>query len=448
METKLRTENIKKLFWHYTYPSLIGMFISGIYTTVDGIFVGNGVGAKALASINIAFPATMIFFAIGLMFSMGGSILISQYLGAKEKDNAESILGTSIFLLIIIGCLCPIIAVTASRQLMVLCGGKGELLDLAVSYIRIRFFFGAFEIFSASFNNFVRNDGNPNLVKKAMFIGAIMNIFLDAAFIYLFHLGISGTALATVISQGFVALILIRHFFNNYSNLKIHKKNVRWNKNYFISIIKTGITSFVMNASLALVVIFHNRYLLIYGSDIDVSAYGVVLYIYWIFLLIYNGFAQGIQPIISYNYGAKLFNRVKSTFILACSITLIVGFISLILISLNQEITISIFNNEPALLHSAKIGLNYYLVVICINGFNIISAVYFQSIGKTKIAMNLTFTRTILLVIPALLIFPLFMGINGIWLAVPFAESITAILSMILVIHNFKSNTYHISPSF
>lgn len=448
METSLRKEKIPKLFWRYTYPSLVGMLISGIYTTIDGIFVGHGVGADALASINIAFPATMIVFAIGLMISMGGSILMSRYLGAKQKDNAESVLGTSIFLLIIISAVCPIIALFATKPLMILCGGDEKTLELAVSYIRIRFFFGACEIFSASFNNFVRNDGNPNLVKKAMMIGAVANIILDAIFVYPLDFGIRGTALATVISQGIVAYLLIRYYFRKKSNLEIHKKNIRWNWKHASTIYKTGITSFLMNATLAIVIILHNRFLLKYGSVVDVSAYGVVIYIYWIFLLIYNGFAQGIQPIISYNYGAALFNRVKSTVILGCTISLALGIFSSIIISMSPETAICIFNKEPSLLYAAKSGLNHYLIVILLNGFNIISTIYFQSIGKTKISMVLTFTRTIVLVVPLLFILPSYMGIEGVWLAVPVSETISAIICMIIIIHDLRKRTYHHSPSF
>lgn len=436
MDSTLKEKSIKSLLFQYIYPSLIGMVISGIYTTIDGIFIGQGIGSTALAAINIAFPPVMIIFAFIVMISMGGSIMMSQSLGKGNKSEGEKYLGTSIYLLLIFSIICPLVAIFLGEKLLILCGADNTTLKPALAYFNVRMIFVIFESFATSFNSFVRNDGNPNLVKKAMAIGAICNIILDAVFIFIFKAGVGGAAIATVISQAIVAIMFLKYFLSNESNLKIIKKHITYSKTRIKEICSTGISSFGTNASYALMIIIHNIMLLQYGTVTDVSAYGILIYIYWIFLLIYNGVGQGVQPIISYNYGANLPNRVKETIKLSSIFTIMVGILSCILILINPKFIISIFNSEPEVVSATRTALYYYLIVVLVNGFNLLTAIYFQSINKLKLASILTFSRTVFFILPFIFILPKFLGTTGIWISVPISETLCAIWGGILI---FKS---------
>ena len=438
MDSTLKEKSIKSLMFQYIYPSLIGMVISGIYTTIDGIFIGQGIGSTALAAINIAFPPVMIIFAFIVMISMGGSIMMSQSLGKGNKSEGEKYLGTSIYLLLIFSLACPLIAIFFGEKLLILCGADNTTLKPALAYFNVRMIFVIFESFATSFNSFVRNDGNPNLVKKAMAIGAICNIILDAVFIFIFKAGVGGAAIATVISQAIVAIMFLKYFLSNESNLKIIKEHIIYSKVRVKEICYTGISSFGTNASYAFMIIIHNILLLQYGTVTDVSAYGVLIYIYWIFLLVYNGIGQGIQPIISYNYGANLHSRVKETIRLSSIFTILVGILSCILILINPEFIIGLFNSEPELVSATKTALYYYLIVVLVNGFNLITAIYFQSINKLKLASILTFSRTVFFVFPFILILPKFWGTTGIWLSVPIAETLCALWGGVLLFKSLK----------
>lgn len=427
----LGEEKVSKLLVKFSVPAIIGMVVNALYNVVDRIFIGNSpdLGTNGIAGITIGFPIMIILLAIGILFGIGGATLFSMKLGQKKPDEAENTLGNAFIMLIASGILFTVLGQIFLKPLLSAFGASETVLPYAVEYMRIIFFGSAFQIISMGLNNFIRADGNPKIAMLTMFLGAGTNIVLDPIFIYVFKMGMTGAALATILSQLISTIWVIQYFLGHRSKNKLKVKYMIPNLHIITKMTSLGLPGFLMQLSNSLLNAILNKNLMIYGGDIAITAMGIINSIQTILLMPIIGLNQGVQPIISFNFGAKKYNRVKEAAklgIIASTVIVVVGFI---VVRIFPTAMIAFFNKDVELLKFGEYALLTWFLFLPVIGFQIIAANFFQAIGRSKSAMFLTLTRQVILLIPALIIFPKFWGINGLLHAAPFADLLSAILT-------------------
>ncbi|MBP2201907.1 Na+-driven multidrug efflux pump [Methanococcus voltae] len=463
---KLENESINRLILRYAIPATVGMLVNGIYTVVDGIFVGNYVGSYGLASISFAWPFLISIYGIGIMFGLGGSTLISINLGMKKKDEAEKILSTTFLYMIIVSAIIMLTGMPITEFLLKLIGAEGIYFIEALNYSSV-FIYGAIITLSAvAFDSLIRNDGFPKKAMYAMATGAILNIILDGLFIAILNYGIMGAAIATLLSQCVVFIIYLEHFLCGKSNLRLKllekfdkfdkKKNDTINSvndNYknkkeelmgylknthaVKKIIFAGFSGFLGEFAFALLVFIHNMQFLAYGSSLDVSAFTTVSYVSGLAFFVIFGLSIGVQPLISYNYGADKIERVREIFKKASLINLGLGFMIFAIVYSFTEPLVRLFNSSDILFINTSIfGLKIHSLYFIVVGITLVCITYFQSVYKYKTSVLLMLSRSTIFLIPLIFILPQYYGITGIWYAMPIAEYIALIVSLILVKHH------------
>lgn len=442
MENTLLRDDIRKLFFRYIIPSIIGVLVNSLYVIVDGIFIGNGVGEVGLASVNIDYPAICFNIAVGLLLGIGAATVISIKLGEDKKEDAKRLLGTSIFLMIIIGIVITVVGLIFLEPLMRFFGAEGEVLKLTKEYTTIMFLFTTFHILSSGLNPIVRADGNPKLSMGVLVAGALVNIFLDWLFVMKLNMGIRGAATATVIGISLSASYLLYYFFSNRANIKINFSYLRVNHNTLKSIITSGVVSFLTQTSLGIMYLIQDKLLLKYGTIIDVSIFAIVAYISVIFIQILLGIAQGIQPIVGYNYGAGEFERTKKTLKLTIIVNLVLGILGFILVCIFNKQLVLVFNNNPQVVNIARKRLIIYLSSLPVLGIVVIVASYYQAIKNDIFANILSIARCYAFLIPLSYILSKFLRAEGIFWAQPLSDYLSLILVVILYIveKRFKIN--------
>lgn len=427
----LGEEKVSKLLVKFSVPAIIGMVVNALYNVVDRIFIGRSpdLGANGIAGITIGFPIMIMLLAIGILFGIGGATLFSMKLGQKKPEEAENTLGNAFTMLIVSGVLFTILGQIFLKPLLSAFGASETVLPYAVEYMRIIFFGAAFQIISLGLNNFIRADGNPKIAMLTMFLGAGINIALDPIFIFVFRMGMTGAALATILSQLISTIWVIQYFLGHRSKNKLKVKYMKPNTHIVTKIISLGLPGFLMQLSNSLLNAILNKNLMIYGGDIAITAMGIVNSIQMILLMPIIGLNQGVQPIISFNFGAKKYNRVKEAAKLGITTSTVIVVIGFIIVRIFPTAMIAFFNKDAELLKFGKHALLTWFLFLPVIGFQIIAANFFQAIGRSKSAMFLTLTRQVILLIPALIIFPKFWGINGLLHAAPFADFLSALLT-------------------
>ncbi|MDK2965036.1 MATE family efflux transporter [Lacrimispora sp.] len=427
----LGTEKISSLLVKFSVPAIIGMVVNALYNIVDRIFIGNAsdLGANGLAGITIGFPIMVILLSIGILFGVGGATLFSIKLGENEFEDADLSLGNAFTLLLISGMIFFIMGQIFLVPLLRLFGASEIILPYSIAYMRVIFFGAVFQVVSMGMNNFLRADGQPKLAMITMFVGAGTNIILDPLLIYVFKLGMAGAALATIFSQCISMLWILSYFLTKRSKHRIRIKYMRLRSNTVIRIASLGLPGFLMQFTNSLLNIVLNRSLLTYGGDIAVSGMGIINSVQTFLLMPITGLTQGVQPIVSFNFGAKNYERIKAVEKLAIFMATIIVVIGWVLTRLFPENIVSLFNREQDLIQFGSYALKIWFLSLPLIGFQILGANYFQAIGKTVSAMILTLTRQVILLIPAILLFSKLWGVNGILYAAPFADGFSAIIT-------------------
>ena len=436
---QLGEEKVSKLLLKFSIPAIIGMLVNALYNVVDRIFVGQGVGSLGIAGITITFPIMLFIMACGMLIGIGANSLISIRLGENKKEEAEHIMGNAMSLLIGISLIITIIGIVFAEPLLKAFGASETVLPYAKDYIRIILLGSTFQSIGLGMNNFIRADGQPKIAMITMLIGGLLNTALDPLFIFVFKLGIKGAAIATILSQMVSAAWVLYYFLGGKSALKVHKHNLKIKLSTVEKIVAIGSAPFAMQLAASLLNVIMNRALVKYGGDVAISAMGIVNSVAILFLMPIFGINQGVQPIIGYNYGAQKFDRVKEALKLAIiSATLIVvtGFI---VIQLFPQQIVTFFNREDKeLIMFGTKALRIFMLLMPIIGFQIVSANYFQAVGKPKQAALLSLSRQVLVLIPALLILPRFFGLNGVFAAGPIADLVSSIITGIFIMAELR----------
>lgn len=433
---QLGEEKVSKLLVRFSIPAIVGMLVNALYNVIDRIFIGNDVrsGTLGLAGITIGFPIMLIIMAFAMLIGIGANSLVSIRLGEGKKDEAELILGNAMVLLVGVAVVISAIGLVFLEPLLRIFGASGAVLPYAKDYLSIILCGAVAQTVGFGMNNFIRAEGNPRIAMYTMLIGAILNTLLAPLFIFGFGWGIKGAGFATVLAQIVSAVWVMYHFLGGKSTLKIHLKNLRLKQPIVTKIITLGTAPFLMQLAASLLNGIMNKSLIVYGGDIAVSGMGVVMSITMLILMPIFGINQGAQPIIGYNYGARKFDRVKEALKLAVMAATFVVFIGFVAVRLFPSQLVAMFNREDLeLISFGERALKIFLIFLPIIGFQIVSANYFQAVGKPKHASFLSLSRQILILIPALLILPRFFGLDGVLMAGPVADLTSSIITGIFL---------------
>ena len=430
---QLGEEKVSTLLFNFSLPAIVGMIVNALYNMVDRVFIGRGVGALAISGLAVGFPLSIINMAFGMLVGIGASTMISIKLGARKKDQAERILGNGLILIILISIALSILGIIFLDPILRLFGASPETLPYARDYMKYIIAGAVLQNIGFSMNNVIRAEGNPKIAMGTMLIGAIINTVLDPIFIFVFHMGIKGAAIATIFAQAVSSVWVLYYFFSGKSTLKIRKENLKLEKETIKSIMSIGISPFAMQLASSLVNTIFNKNLLTYGGDLAVGAMGIVNSISMLFFMPMFGINQGMQPIIGYNYGSKQYKRVIDTLKLAIKSAVVIATIGLIVVEVFPTTLIKIFNNDKELVDLGVHGIRIFLSMLPIIGFQIVSSNYFQAVGKAKTAIFLSLLRQVILLIPMLLILPSMFGLNGVWIVGPVSDALAAILTFFFI---------------
>lgn len=439
---KLGGDPIGKLLLSFSIPAIIGMLVNALYNVVDRIFIGRGVGGSAIGGLYVGMPISLILMAFAMLIGIGGNTLVSIRLGQNRKEEADRIAGNAVILLGIISMVIAILGLIFLEPLLKLLGASESNLHYAMDYLRIILLGAPFQAIGFGMNNFIRGEGSPKIAMTTMLIGAILNTALDPIFIFIFDMGVKGAALATIISQAVSAIYVMKFFFGGNSILNIKKEYLKLKWPIFKEIVSIGFSPFSMQLAASLVTILLNTNLQKYGGDLATSSMGVINSVAMMILMPIFGINQGAQPIIGFNYGAKNYDRVKRTLKYAIFGAVSISTLGFLVTQIFPTKIIQVFINDPSdldeILRIAVPGMKTYLMMFPIVGFQIVSSAFFQAIGKPKHSAFLSLSRQVIVLIPALIILPNIYGLRGIWMAGPIADTISSILTGLLLFHFLK----------
>lgn len=435
---RLGENSVGKLLLEFSIPAIIAMIANALYNVVDSIFVGRGVGSLALTAVTIAFPIMLVLMAFSMLIGIGATALVSIRLGQQEHDEAEKILGTAFVTIILMGLILSAFMLIFLDPILKFLGATPDVFDYSKQFSTVILLGAVFQFISFGINNIIRAEGNPLISMATMLFSAVMNTILNPIFIFVFHWGVIGSALATVCTQIIVSAYIIYHFTLGKGNLKLHKKYLRIQFNLLLKIFAIGLSPFLLQMAASVTMFLFNKYLLNYGGEMAVAAMGVINRTAMMLLMPIFGINQGAQPIIGYNYGAKKFYRVKKTLFLASIAATTICLFGFTFIEIFSHQIIAIFNSEKELVEIGAHGIRIYLLMLPIIGVQIVITNYFQAVGKAIKAILLSLTRQVLFLIPLIMILPNFFGLDGIWMAGPISDFLSATLAVILLIKEFK----------
>lgn len=433
----LTDESVSKLFFRYLIPSICGTMVTSIYVLADTIIIGKGIGIDAMAALNIVLPLFNLFFGSGLLFGVGGSVLMSIARGKKD-DNTGCRYFSIAFMLNLIACIVltaffsvflkPIVRVLGATDVTM-----PYILEYAPYIIGGLVFFS----FSSFLQTFVRNDGAPKLSMIAVITGGVTNIILDMLFVFTFGMGMAGAAIASVIGSVVTVFILTWHFFSKNNGLHFYFKGVRFKD--IALIFNNGITSFFLEISSGIVMFVFNLQILKYIGDIGISLYGVITNTVIVVNCLCNGVNQAAQPLISVNFGAGFINRVNDVKKIGMRVAFIIcSFIALAGLIVPDFFTYLFMNPNEEILMMSKSAIRIYFAGFFAMGINMFVTGYLQSTLKPLQSLILCLCRGCFLSILFVFILPIIFGTKGIWLAMPFAEFVSVIMACIFL----KSNTF------
>lgn len=427
---RLGEESIFRLLLTFSGPAIVGMLAQALYNIVDRIFIGHAVGPEGLAGATVSFPFMLILMAFGMLMGIGTTTLISIRLGERKRDEAERILGNGAVMLVGQALLLTMTGLTFLDPLLRLFGASEIILPYARDYLQIIVLGAVAQAVGFGLNAVIRGEGNPRIAMVTMLIGAGLNTILDPIFLFGFGWGMRGAATATVLAQSTSAIWVLSYFLSGKSLLRIRLKNMRLRWSICTAIVVVGSPPFTMQIAASILNAVLNNQLHAYGGNLAISVMGIIYAVAMFVAMPVFGINQGAQPVIGYNYGAMQFDRVKKalqTAILMASAITVAGFLLIMIFPVH---VVWLFNREDqALLAMGTHAIRISLVMLPVIGFQIISANYFQAIGKPKQAMLLSLSRQVLLLIPAVLILPRFFGLDGVWAALPTADVGSSILT-------------------
>lgn len=417
------------------------MVVQSMYNIVDRIFIGNipVIGGLAISGIGVVLPITFIIMGFSMLFGIGSGANISIKLGQNKKEDAEKIFGTGFFMLTVTGLLITVIGLLFINQIVDLYGADDQIRSYATEYLKIILYGNVFNTIAFGLNNIIRAEGNAKVAMMTMLIGAITNTILDPILIYGFNMGVAGAAYATIFAQFMSFAWTMRYFMSGKSMLKLKKMYIVYNQKLVTKIMSIGASPFAMQVAGSIIGIIMNQGLSKYGGSLAIGAYAAINSVITLFFMPIFGMNQGLQPIIGFNYGARNYKRVKDALrvgIISATIVCIIGFI---FIQVIPEVFINFITKDPEIREMGVVGMRRFMLMMPVIGIQIISANFFQAIGKAKKAFILSMLRQVIFLIPLLIILPRTMGLIGIWTAVPIADGVATVTTVAVLYHQLKN---------
>ncbi len=428
-QNPLGTAPVGGLIAKFAIPAIISMLVSAMYNIVDQIFIGQGVGMLGNAATNVAFPVTTIATALALLLGIGGASNYNLEMGAGQEKKASGIAGTALSSLVISGLILAVIALVFLKPLLTLFGATTDVMPYAVAYTGITALGLPFYILSVGGNHVVRADRSPTYSMTCIMIGAIINTILDPVFIFVFGWGIKGAAWATVIGQ-VVSGVLVIVYFWKFRNMYLTGAMLKPKMPYLKAIISLGLASCINQIAMAIVQIVLNN--ILYGSDIPIACVGVISKVNQMFMAICIGISQGSQPIWGFNYGAKKYDRVRQAYRYSVTACTVIATIFFFCFQIFPHQIVGIFGTGSELYFQfAERYLKIFMFMTFANGIQPVSSGFFTSIGMAKLGIVMSLTRQVIFLLPLIIIFPLFMGIDGVMYAGPIADAAAFALAIV-----------------
>ena len=443
-ENPLGSEPVSTLLRRFAVPSVIAMLVSALYNMVDQLFIGHSIGVLGNAATNVAFPLSMVCTSIGLLCGIGGAANFNLCMGRREPEHAKSYVGSAISMLAILGVILCVAVQLFLRPMMLLFGATPDVIDYACTYTRITSIGFPFLIVTIGGSNLIRADGSPKFSMLCNLVGAIVNTILDPLFIFVFHMGMAGAALATITGQ-ILSFALVVLYLRGFKTLPLSLSDLKPNMACWARIAALGATPAFNQVAMMVVQIVMNNTLTyygsnsVYGSDIPLACAGIISKVNMLFFSFVIGISQGLQPIVSFNFGAQKYDRVKDAYKKAVFAATAISIVAFLCFQLFPRQIIGIFGSgSEEYLHFAERYFRIFLFFTFLNGIQPVSSNFFTSIGAPKKGIFLSLTRQIIFLLPLLLIFPYLFGIDGVMYTAPIADLAAASVSIVMVVREFK----------
>lgn len=429
---ELGTESVGKLLKKYAMPSILAMTAASLYNIVDSIFIGHGVGPLALSGLTVTFPFSNLSAAFGAMVGVGCSTMISMLLGQKDYKSAKKILANSLWMNITIGILFMTISLLFLDKILIFFGASQQSLPYAREYMEILLYGNIVTHMYLGQNTILRAAGHPKKALYLTLVTVVLNAIMDPIFIFALGMGIRGAAIATVLAQ-VVSLVLQFMIFTDRKEVIHYEKNLLTVDLRLVRrSLAIGLSPFFMNSAMCLVTLILNQQFQKYGGDMAIGAYGIVNRYCFLFFMVAMGVNMGVQPIAGYNFGSGRMDRVMKVFYLAVKADTILLTTCFLFAEICPGLVAGIFTDDATLISLSKTGMRINAIVFPILAFQVVTTQLFQSLGLVKESVFLSLSRQLIFLVPAILIFPLFIGINGIWWSMPFSDGITVFTAYIL----------------
>ena len=439
-EERMATESIGRLMVSMTVPAILAQIINVLYSIIDRIYIGHmeGVGANALTGVGVTFCITMFISAFSAFISNGAAPLAAIWLGKGDRDHAEKILGNSVSFLLICTVVLMAFFYAFQRPLLYMFGASDATIGYATDYLSIYLAGTLFVELALGLNAFIICQSRPKTAMLSVLIGAIANIVLDPVFIFGLHMGVKGAATATVISQGLSAAWVLFFLLGKKSSLKIRRSCMHIDSGILVSVFSLGISPFIMSATESFISIVLNHGLQRYGGDMHVGSLTIMQSIMQLFSAPLSGFTQGMAPIVSYNYGAKNFERVKKLYRWLIGVCFGFRFLTTATTMLFPRFYAGFFTNESELVTLTGQVMPVFMAGMLVFGLQNGIQPTFLALGQAKVSLFIAVLRKIILLIPLAIILPHFMGVTGVYYAEPISDTISATTATVLFMVNIK----------
>lgn len=447
-ENPLGSDSVAQLLYRFAVPSIIAMLVSALYNIVDQFFIGRNVGALGNAATNIAFPLSISCVAAALLFGIGGASAFNIALGEGESRQAAHYIGNAILMIVCVGTGLTLVSEVFMEPLLRFFGSPENVLDYAILYTRITAIGFPFLMLGTGGGHLIRADGNPKMTMICNLTGAAINTFLDYLFVSVLQWGMTGAALATVIGQVISAGIAVQYFFH-FRTIEVKWEHLVPKWCYVRRVISLGVAPCTNQLAMMLVQIVMNKTLKYYGGRsaygeaIPIACSGIIAKVNMIYMSFIIGISQGMQPIASFNYGAKQYDRVKKTYRLAVSIGALLSVGAFLVFQFAPRQIISLFGNGEELYYQfATQYFHIFLFFTFVNFLQPISSNFFTAIGKPMKGAFLSLTRQTLFLLPLLLLLPLFLGMDGVLYAGPIADATAAVVTVLMIVIEFRKKEF------
>lgn len=429
----LENKPVGRLLLEYSIPAVIATTISSLYNIISGVFIGYGVGPLALTGLAVSFPLFNLLGALCMLVAVGGAAQCSLELGRGNDAGATLVLGHVVVLELIASAACAAGFLLFLEPVLRLFGASEETLPYARDYMEVLLYGTPVGFVMLALNSILRASGYPSKAMVTAMVSVGVSVVLTPLFIFVFGWGMRGAGLATVISQAVAAIWILVHFFRKDSVVRFRKGIFRLRRAVTSPILAIGLAPFLMNACSCVVVIVINTQLRIYGGDLAIGAYGILNRVLMLFAMVVMGLTQGMQPIIGFNYGAQRSERVTRTLWYGIVISTLISLAGFIIFEAFPRFLARMFTDNAELINLAVDGVRLTGAVFFLVGPQIVISSFFQAIGMPGIAIFLALSRQLLFLIPGLLLLPLWLGLNGVWISLPFADTLAFVVTVVIL---------------